>query len=112
LKKAVTIEQGQQQVDALNARNLDRFPQFRQILLAARFHTTVVPLRDDLVRDVKPTLYLLWGGALFVLLIGSVNVANPCSCARPRVSASSSRAWHSAPAAGRSRNSSSSKISS
>src|SRR5262249_45526405 len=36
LKKAATIEQGQQQVDALNARNLDRFPQFRQILLAAR----------------------------------------------------------------------------
>jgi len=28
------------------------------------------------VKDVKGTLYLLWGGALFVLLIGAVNIAN------------------------------------
>ena len=76
LKPDATLEQAQQQIDAINARNLDRFPQFREILRNAGFHTTVVRLRDDLVRDVKPTLYLLWGGALFVLLIGSVNVAN------------------------------------
>jgi predicted permease len=31
---------------------------------------------DHLVRAVKPTLYLLWGGAGFVLLIGCLNVAN------------------------------------
>ena len=29
-----------------------------------------------MVRDVRTTLYLMWGGALFVLLIGCVNVAN------------------------------------
>ena len=28
------------------------------------------------MHDVKATLYLMWGGALFVLLIGGVNVAN------------------------------------
>jgi len=28
------------------------------------------------VRDVKSTLYLLWAGAAFVLLIGGVNIAN------------------------------------
>src|SRR6185295_2047924 len=33
-------------------------------------------LQDNLVRDVKPTLYLMWGGAIFVLLIGCVNVAS------------------------------------
>ena len=28
------------------------------------------------MREIKPTLYLMWGGALFLLLIGCVNVAN------------------------------------
>jgi putative ABC transport system permease protein len=35
-----------------------------------------MPLQEFLVRDIKPILYLMWGGALFVLLIGAVNVAN------------------------------------
>ena len=44
-------------------------------------------MQDNLVRDVKATLYLMWGGALFVLLIGCVNIAGlltargvPVSC--------------------------------
>lgn len=76
LKPGATIEQARQQIDALNAANLDRFPQYRQLLINARFHTTVDRVQDVVVRDIKPTLYLMWGGALFVLLIGSVNVAN------------------------------------
>ena len=76
LEPGATVQQAQDQINALNAANLDRFPQFKQILINARFHTTVEPLQADLVRGVKPTLYLLWGGALFVLLIGCVNVAN------------------------------------
>src|SRR5262249_11352478 len=76
LKAGATVRQAQDQIDALNRANLDRFPQYKQLLINARFHTTVVPLQDDLVRTVKPTLFLLWGGALFVLLIGCVNVAN------------------------------------
>jgi predicted permease len=76
LKSGITIDVARQQIDALNARNLDRFPQYKDLLINARFHTTVVRLQDNVVRDVKPTLYLLWAGALFVLLIGSVNVAN------------------------------------
>jgi len=76
LKPGATIQRAQQQIDALNARNLDRFPQLKPLLLNAGFHTTVERLQDTLVRDVKPTLYLMWGGALFVLLIGCVNVAN------------------------------------
>ena len=66
----------QQQVDAVNARNNERFPQFRQILADAKFKTVVVRLQDDLVRDIKGSLYLLWGGVLFVLVIGCVNLAN------------------------------------
>ena len=36
----------------------------------------MVPLEDMLVKEVRGALYLLWGGAAFVLLIGAVNVAN------------------------------------
>src|SRR5205807_8773056 len=76
LKPGATLEQAQAQVDALNAANLDRFPQYKQLLINARFHTIVQRLQDYFVSDVKPVLYLMWGGALFVLLIGCVNVAN------------------------------------
>jgi predicted permease len=76
LKPGATIDVARQQIDALNARNLERFPQYKELLLNAGFHTTVVRLQDNLVRDVRPALYLLWGGALFVLLIGAANVAN------------------------------------
>jgi predicted permease len=76
LKPGTTIQQAQQQVDALNAANLQRFPQYKELLINAGFRTTVARLQDSLVREVKATLYLMWGGALFVLLIGCVNVAN------------------------------------
>src|SRR5439155_1128036 len=76
LKPGATVQRAQQQIDALNAANLDRFPQYKELLINARFHTTVVRLQDNLVAEVKATLYLMWGGALFVLLIGCVNVAN------------------------------------
>ncbi len=76
LKPGATVEQARQQIDALNARNLDRFPELKQILINAGFRTVVVPFHDELVREVRGTLYLLWAGAAFVLLIGIVNVTN------------------------------------
>ncbi len=76
LKPGATEQQARQQIDALNARNLDRFPNLKQILINAGFHTVVVPLQAYLVRDLRNTLYLLWGGVIFVLLIGGVNVTN------------------------------------
>ena len=76
LKPGATIELAQAQVDALNAANLKRFPQYSELLINAGFHSPVVRLQDFLVRDVKPILYLMWAGALFVLLIGALNVAN------------------------------------
>ncbi|MEZ5395705.1 MAG: ABC transporter permease [Bryobacterales bacterium] len=76
LKPGATLEQAQAQVDALNAANLDRYPHLRQVLIDAGFHTKVLPLQELLVRDVRGILYLLWGGALFVLLIGGLNIAN------------------------------------
>jgi predicted permease len=76
LTPGATVDRVRQQVDALNLRNNDRFPEFRQILKDAHFHTVVGLLQDDVVRDVKAVLYLLWGGVLFVLLIGCANIAN------------------------------------
>ena len=76
LKAGASLEQARQQSDALNARNLDRFPELKQILINAGFRTVVVPYHAELVREVRGTLYLLWAGAAFVLLIGIVNVTN------------------------------------
>ena len=76
LKAGATIDQAQAQVDAINAANFERFPQWREILTNARFGTDVEDFQENLVGERRATLTLLWGGALFVLLIGSVNVAN------------------------------------
>src|SRR5262249_37099088 len=76
LKDGATIDQAREQIDALNARNLDRFPALKQILINAGFHTVVVALQANLVKEIRSTLYLLWGGVIFVLLVGAVNVTN------------------------------------
>jgi len=76
LGPGVGLDLAQQRIDALARRNLERLPAIRQILIDAGFRTVVLPLQEYLVRDVRGTLYLLWGGSLFVLLIGCVNIAN------------------------------------
>jgi predicted permease len=76
LKPGATLEQAQAQVDVLNNENLERFPEFKEILINAGFHTVVKPLQDILTEGVKKALYLLWGGAMLVLLIGGLNIAN------------------------------------
>ena len=76
LKPGTSVAQVQAQVDALNAANLEQFPQFKEILIHAGFYSKVEPLQQMVVRDVKDALYLLWGGALLVVLIGGLNIAN------------------------------------
>jgi predicted permease len=76
LKPGATVAVAQQQIDALNARNFERFPLFKQILINAGFHTVVVPLQQDLVHAVRPTLLMLWAGVFVVLAIGVVNITN------------------------------------
>jgi putative ABC transport system permease protein len=82
LRPAATIGQVKAQIDALNAANLDKFPQMKSILVNAGFYTAVEPLEDMVVKDVKGPLHLLWAGSVFVLLIGTLNVAN-LTLARP-----------------------------
>jgi predicted lysophospholipase L1 biosynthesis ABC-type transport system permease subunit len=76
LQPGATIQQVQAQVNALNAANLEKFPKFKEILINAGFHSSVEPLQEMVVRDVRSGLYLLWSGSIFVLLIGVLNVAN------------------------------------
>ena len=42
----------------------------------AGFRSIVVPLHADHVAAIRPTLLLLQAGALFLLLIGAVNLVN------------------------------------
>lgn len=76
LKPGATIEQAQSQIDALNARNLDLIPALRQVLIDAGFHTPLFVFQEELVSEARPTLLLLWGGVLVVLIIGCVNITN------------------------------------
>ena len=76
LAPGASIAQVQQQLDALQAANDARFPKLRQILKDAGYHTVAAGFQSDLVRELRPVLYLLWGGVLVVLAIGCVNIAN------------------------------------
>src|SRR5262249_17819648 len=76
LKPGATVGQAQQELDALNARNLERFPNMKEILINAGFRSTVTPYGPDLVKEARPVLLLLWAGVGLVLVIGGVNLTN------------------------------------
>jgi len=78
LAPGATLEQARAQNEALNQALIDEWPvpNGRQLLEDAGYRTVVEPTQDDLVRDARAPLYLLWAGVGFVLLIGCVNVAN------------------------------------
>jgi predicted permease len=76
LKPAVSIQYAQQRIDTLNKSLEDKFPALRQLIIDAKFRTVITGMKDEMVQDVKPTLYLLQGAVSFVLLIGCVNIAN------------------------------------
>jgi predicted permease len=78
LRPGATIEQSVRQIEALDRGLMDEFPvpNARQILEDAGYHAQVHNLQDDLLRDVRPTFFMLWAGVAFVLLIGCLNIAN------------------------------------
>ena len=78
LRPGATIEQARAQNQALNTAMIEEWsvPNAAQLLADARFSTQIAATQDDLVRDVRATLYMLWAGVVFVLLIGCVNIAN------------------------------------
>lgn len=77
LGPGVPIDHARAENDALNAALVaeSTVPNVAQLVEDVGYRTLIEPLRDNLVRDVRATLYLLWAGAMFVLLIGSVNIA-------------------------------------
>ena len=72
LRDGVTIAQAQQEMDALAAEIRSKFPTFVDPPLGLQ----IVPLQGDVVRNIRPALLALFGGAGLVLLIACVNVAN------------------------------------
>lgn len=75
LKPGATIAQAQAQIDGHNAAHAAEFPYAKEVAEAG-FHTTVVSLHADHVASIRPTLLLLQGGVLCLLLIGGVNLVN------------------------------------
>lgn len=75
LAPGATLAEAQAQIDAHNAAVEANDPEARS-MADAGFRSLVVPLRADHVAAVRPTLLLIQAGALFLLLIGAVNLVN------------------------------------
>ena len=76
LAAGVTLERAQARMDAHNATVAENSGPVKDTVLRAGYMTRVQPLADDLVRNVRAALQMLWGGVLFVVLIAAVNIAN------------------------------------
>lgn len=78
LAPGATIEQAVGQLDILNTSLTEQspIPNAIQLLKDVGFHVQVHNLHQFMVREINTTLYMLWAGVFFVLLIGCVNIAN------------------------------------
>ncbi len=71
LKPGVELQQAQAEMNTISDRLQQLYPDDDK-----GWGATVLPLHDDLVRDVRTPLLVLLGAVAFVLLIACVNVAN------------------------------------
>ena len=71
LKPGVTVAQADADLRTIAAALEKQYPDTN-----TQFGAAVVPLRDDLVGDVRTALYVLFGAVVCVLLIANANVAN------------------------------------
>jgi predicted permease len=75
LKPGATIAEAQSQIDAHNAIVEKDDPQAK-MMAEAGFRSPVLPLHADHVRSIRPTLWLMQGGVLFLMVMGAVNLVN------------------------------------
>jgi putative ABC transport system permease protein len=71
LKAGVTLAQAQADTDAIARRLEEQFPDTNK-----SWNLRLVSLREQLVGNTRPTLFILFGAVGFVLLIACANVAN------------------------------------
>jgi predicted permease len=75
LRPGCGVSTAQSQIDAHNAAHAAEYPYAKEVA-AAGFRSFVAPLQADHVRQVRPVLLMLQGGALLLLTIGAVNIVN------------------------------------
>jgi putative ABC transport system permease protein len=71
LKPGVDLPQAQAEMNTISSRLEQLYPEDDK-----GWGAQVLPLRDDMISDVRPALLVLLGAVSFILLIACVNVAN------------------------------------
>jgi putative ABC transport system permease protein len=71
LKPGVTLAQARDDMKRVNSGLADAYPN-----VDGNIKANIIPLKDNMVGDMRPTLLVLLGAVGFVLLIACVNVAN------------------------------------
>ncbi|MBK1878887.1 ABC transporter permease [Pelagicoccus mobilis] len=75
LAEGVSVEAAQDEMDRFNEAMLEDDP-YAEMVRNAGYHTVVEDFRTEVVRDAKPILIILQAGAISLLAIGCVNLAN------------------------------------
>jgi putative ABC transport system permease protein len=71
LRPGVNLKQAQTEMDTISGRLQQEYPEDDK-----GWGAIVVPLREEMVGDVRPALLVLWGAVAFVLLIACANISN------------------------------------
>jgi putative ABC transport system permease protein len=71
LRRGVSLNRAQTEMDVISGRLQKDYPEDDN-----GWGAVVVPLRDDMVGDVRPALLILLGAVAFVLLIACANISN------------------------------------